>query len=65
MPNLPAEEETEEVDVTELIARIEALEKENTQIKKDIQALGEAQADIVSRVTDCEDSIDALAEGGK
>lgn len=47
--------ETDEIDVTELVERIEALEKENTAQKTKLSK-------IESRVADCEESVDAIAE---
>ena len=53
MSNSP-ELDHDEIDVTELIERIAKLEKENSEIKKIIEI-------TCKRVTDCEDSIDAIA----
>ena len=52
MPDLP--EETEELDITEIVERIEKLEKENLKIKEENKTRD-------NRITDCEDSIDAIA----
>lgn len=47
--------EVDEIDVTELVERIEALEKENTAQKEKI-------AKFEERFEDCESSIDTLAK---
>ena len=59
------ETQSEEIDVTELIERIEALEKEISTQKEIIEFNTNYQKGfndgVISRITDCEDSIDALA----
>lgn len=52
---MPKESENEEIDVTELIERIEVLEKENSAFK-------EWKNQAENRLKDCEDSVDHLAE---
>jgi hypothetical protein len=56
-PGAPPNENevSEEVDVTEIYTRLDSLEALSKKSGADIKALDK-------RVTDCEDSIDALAE---
>lgn len=52
-PNLSKPEENEEIDVTEIIERLEALEKENSSLKEKV-------AGIESRLCTNESNIDEL-----
>lgn len=54
-PNDPTPTPPDEIEVTEIIARIEALEKSNSETKKFCTALA-------TRVCDVEENIDAIAE---
>lgn len=62
-PNL----ENEEIDVTAIIERIEKLEEKIRTLEAELQEEKVGRASICTsqgdRITDCEDSIDALAEG--
>lgn len=57
MPNeIPNQnDESEEIDITELIGRIETLEKENTENKEKIK-------NLENSVRDTDESFDALIE---
>lgn len=56
-PSPPSDDDaSEEIDVTELIERIENLEKE-------ISGQKEVSANLQTRVSDLEESLDVLAEG--
>jgi len=56
---MPLENETpEEIEVTELIERISALEKENFETKKEIKLLRDEFEEFVATVTNSIDTLD-------
>lgn len=62
MPNETPNENEEEIDVTELIGRIETLEKENTEIKEKQIADRKLLNETWSKYQDLDESLDALIE---
>lgn len=58
--------EVEEIDVSELIARIEALEKENSDLKKEVARIGSdlarVDADTDQRIGELADCVAELVE---
>lgn len=61
---MPLDIEETEHDITDIIERIEKTEKAFSEIKEGFKQTLIEIANLASRVSDCEDSIDALAKIG-
>lgn len=58
---MPDQPEVEEIDVTQLMEKLNVLEEKIRSQETRIKALEDREADAQRRLTECEESIDALA----